>query len=297
MTTPLSQRIRELSARFEPVPTGLSPKTKPVSELKAAVFDVYGTLISSGVGDISLSQQGARDAGVCEALEACGATIRDEWADAAFGQQLLNQIRAHQQARRSQGVEYPEVDIREVWNNLIQDWQRAEMIDNIEINTEALVIEYEARANPAWPMPNLLETITTLRERGVVLGIVSNAQFFTPLLFEAFLEKPFDELGFDPQLCIWSYELLEAKPSTRLYELAAQRLADLHHLSPQQAVFVGNDMRNDIWPAAKVGFKTALYAGDQRSLRLREDDPNCSDVQPDAVLTSIEQVLDLFPHQ
>lgn len=262
--------------------------------LRAALFDVYGTLIASGVGDISLSQENARDTGVREALQACGFTVREEWADAAFGRQLVNQIRAHQQTRRDDGVEYPEVDIRAVWRDLVEDWRRAEVIEGGRADIETLAVEYEARVNPAWPMPGLDETLAALRGQGVVLGIVSNAQFFTPLLFEAFLEIPLKKLGFASELCVWSYELLEGKPSTRLYEQAAQRLYDIHQISPQEAVFIGNDIRNDIWPAAQVGFKTALFAGDQRSLRLREGEPDCSNVQPDAVMTSVNQVLNLF---
>ncbi|MDP8243768.1 MAG: HAD family hydrolase [Candidatus Hinthialibacter antarcticus] len=295
MNNALIQRIRALSAPLDPLPTGLTATVAPMPGLRAAIFDVYGTLIVSGVGDISLSQEHARDEGIREALHACGFTVRNEWADAAFGRQLLNLIHSHQQIQRDTGTEFPEVDIRAVWKDLLMDWRRAEIIEGEAVEAEILAIEYEARVNPAWPMPRLKETLDELRERGVILGIVSNAQFFTPLLFEAFLEQSLDKLGFDLDLCIWSYEHLQGKPSTQLYELAAQRLHEKYSISPQQAVFVGNDRRNDVWPAQQVGFQTALYAGDQRSLRLREDDPNCSRVQADAVLTSVDQILSLFP--
>ena len=41
----------------------------------------------------------------------------------------------------------------------------------------------------------------------------------------------------------------------------------------ERVLFVGNDMLNDVAAAAAVGLRTALFAGDQRSLRLREKDP------------------------
>ena len=51
----------------------------------------------------------------------------------------------------------------------------------------------------------------------------------------------------------------------------------------------------DIWPAAQVGYKTALFAGDGRSLRLREDDPNRAQYgQPDAIVTHLEQIPGLI---
>lgn len=294
MNKQLVERIRAVSAPLEPLPTGVGAKVAPMPGLRAMIFDIYGTLIVSGVGDISLSQDDARDAGIRDTLLACGLTLRDEWADAALGRQFLNMVRSHQRAQRARGTQHPEVDIRAVWKDLLIDWRRAELIEGEDVDPEAIAIEYEVRVNAAWPMPGLKETLAALRERGMILGIVSNAQFFTPLLFDAFLECSLEELGFDPELCVWSYENLEGKPSTRLYEIAAQRLQEKYSLQPQQAIFVGNDLRNDIGPAQRTGFKTALYAGDQRSLRLREDDPDCSGVQPDAVITAVPQVLDLL---
>ena len=50
-------------------------------------------------------------------------------------------------------------------------------------------------------MPGAAETLAALQQRGLLLGIVSNAQFYTPLMIEALLGKPPGELGFLPELC------------------------------------------------------------------------------------------------
>ncbi len=42
---------------------------------------------------------------------------------------------------------------------------------------------------------------------------------------------------------------------------------------------------------AQLGLKTALFAGDQRSLRLREHDPRCSTLEPDLIITKLSQLL------
>jgi putative hydrolase of the HAD superfamily len=57
---------------------------------------------------------------------------------------------------------------------------------------------------------------------------------------------------------------------------------------------VGNDKLNDIWPATQLGLKTALFAGDQRSLRLRENDVRCSGLEPDLVITRLSQLSDFI---
>ena len=155
---------------------------------------------------------------------------------------------------------------------------------------QLLAVEYECRVNPVWPMPNLQKALKLQKEEGRVLGIVSNAQFYTPLLFPALLETPLAALGFDPGLCVWSYELLEAKPSTRLFERVLETLAQTQGISPEQTLYVGNDRLNDIWPAAQLGCKTALFTGDRRSLRLREQDDRCRSVEPDLIIDGLLQL-------
>ena len=50
------------------VPTGAVPQLLGLKGIRAVVFDVYGTLISSGVGDISLAAQSSRDASLRASL-------------------------------------------------------------------------------------------------------------------------------------------------------------------------------------------------------------------------------------
>jgi putative hydrolase of the HAD superfamily len=121
------------------------------------------------------------------------------------------------------------------------------------------------------------------------LGIVSNAQVFTPCLFSGLTGKTTEEMGFLPGHCVWSWVKKEAKPSTRLNEEVLRRLGNPN---PVKCLYVGNDMRNDIAPASQVGMKTALFAGDQRSMRLRKGDPLVEGVVPDVVLSRLTQLLE-----
>ncbi len=152
-----------------------------------------------------------------------------------------------------------------------------------------LAVEYECRVNPVWPMPGLKKVLLRLKEAGIQLGIVSNSQFFTPLLFEAFLGASYEEAGFDRALCSWSYECLEAKPSTRLFADVCEALRE-KDIAPAACLYVGNDMLNDMWPASQLGFKTVLFAGDNRSLRLRENDSRCLGVEPNIVIDDLEKI-------
>jgi len=292
------QIFRNFSKEMTPQPSGLEPRLHTLDGIRAVLFDVYGTLFQSAVGDISLVRKDSskeREALVRESLEAAGFFVQDEVTPIA--ELFLDTIRAEQDIRREQGIAFPEVDIVGVWEDLVGQLEAYEVIrgKTTRKKLEILAMHYEARVNPVYPMPGVLDAIESALDQGCVLGIVSNAQKFTPVLFETFFEDNLRDLGFEEILCIWSYEHHVAKPSTKLYEICAERLQALDGIAAEETLFIGNDMRNDVWPAQQVGFKTGLFAGDKRSLRLREDDPDVKGVKADVVLTHLEQISECFP--
>lgn len=276
-------------------PADAAPRLPELSGIQAVVFDVYGTLFSSGVGDISLASEENRDADIREVLADNGIRVTRAAAKLRLDQTLHAIIHQHHSRRRARGIECPEVDIRSVWAEWITELATSGQIEtSAAIDIDTLVIDYETRVNPTQPMPGLAELLAELRQRGLILSIISNAQFYTPLLFEAFLGETLRELGFCPHCPVWSYQELEGKPSQRLYQLAAERLQAHHQLSPQECLYIGNDMRNDIWPAQALGFRTALFAGDQLSLRRRQDHPACRKLLADAEITELGQICQLL---
>lgn len=279
----LEARIAELSQPLEAKPTGVDPVLPKLPGVRAVVFDVYGTLLVSGSGDISLASEGSREDAACDALLAVFPELRPPENDQPIVTALHGAIR---QSHADSASDHPEVEIRVVWQSVLGQLGVEASGDQVE----KLAIEYECRVNPIWPMPALSETLEGLRDAGRGLGIVSNAQFFTPLAFEPLSGKSLAGWGFDPKICVWSYEHREAKPGTFLYERCVEALAE-QGIEPGEALFVGNDLRNDVWPAQQVGMRAALFAGDERSLRLREDDPRLAAVTPDAVVTRLDQLL------
>ena len=135
-------------------------------------------------------------------------------------------------------------------------------------------------------MPGARRLIRLCENQGTTLGIVSNAQFYTPLLFSALVGKSLPKLGLPDATSVWSYRMRAAKPSTCLFEEALSRLG----LPAQSVVYVGNDCLNDVWTARECGLRTVLFAGDRRSLRRRATDPRCQNLVPDAVITELAQL-------
>lgn len=310
MTDPkLLRRIRSLCQPRAPQPTSVGPLLGRIDGIRAVLFDVYGTLLISASGDIGVDgtqrggqggdQNGGRDRagatavalnGLLDAVGLGHAATIEAAADANLGQRLAMLIQAEHAGARALGIRDPEVDILKVWQSLLGELG----LEPSSMELARIALEYECRVNPVWPMPGSAELLATLRERGLVLGIVSNAQFYTPLILEALLGQAPTELGLDPHCSAWSYQVGEAKPSTAIYRVALQGLARAHRIRPEQVLYVGNDRRKDIGPARRLGLRTALFAGDARSLRLYEDDPGLAGVSADRITTELSQLLNII---
>lgn len=292
MEMKIAEQIRSLSSPIEPIATDIEERLSSLENVKAVVFDIYGTLIISGSGDISLAKGGSRNEAFEETFDSLGVAVESSAYSKNVSDVFFEIIEKHQHNRRQEGIRFPEVEIRAIWDSffaLSKDLGAVRSVPSPEV-VESLAVAYECRVNPVWPMPGLIDVISKLHERGLKLGIVSNAQFFTPSIFPATTGKTLQAFGFDPDLCVWSYRLREGKPSTSLYKLLASKLAE-SGIHPTETLFVGNDMRNDIWPADACGFKTALFAGDLRSLRLRERDDRVRNVKPTMIVKSLDALL------
>ena len=245
-------------------------------------------MVISASGDVGTVAAAPADAFV-EACRAVGLELTIEGTAGAAA--LVAAIEQSHVDARALGVEYPEVDIVDVWCQTLKSLQMDGSIDGevAAVDCQRLAIEYEVRVNPVWPMPGLEACLQQLRSAGRRLGIISNAQFFTPLLFPAFLQQSLSEAGFEPDLCVMSYLHRQAKPGSFLFEAASKTLQS-QGVSPGEVLYIGNDMLNDMMPAQHVGFQTALFAGDRRSLRMRVGDARVATTQPDVVLTHLDQL-------
>jgi putative hydrolase of the HAD superfamily len=277
-----------------PEPGDLEPRLQRLPEVRAILFDVYGTLVQSAAGEISLHTREDRSAPFYRLAESFPAAVSFDRVE-ALAQRYYEKIAEVHTARRALGVQHPEVDIVTVWHSLAEEFPELRQggQDGHFPQARWLALRFELEANPVAPMPGARELLRELNEAGILLGIVSNAQFYTPLLFPLLFDGTPEELGFE--YSVWSYREGEAKPSEKLYQNAADWFAKAYNLEPGSLLMVGNDLRNDVAPAAAVGMRTALFGGDKRSLRLRKDDPEYRDCEPDVILTDLTQLREVLP--
>jgi putative hydrolase of the HAD superfamily len=172
------------------------------------------------------------------------------WPDPAseeLSSALAQAIAAEHASQLAGGVLHPEVLIEAIWARLLPGREEQEY--------RFLAASWESRTRPVIPAPGCRALLRKLRRMNLALGLVSNAQFYTPLVFEALLGGRPEQIGFSPSLCIYSFQHGVAKPARELFELAAQGLAAMG-IGRNETVMVGNDLADDISPAAACGFMT-----------------------------------------
>ncbi len=293
---------RKASFPASPLPTGVTERCDPLNGIRGVVFDLYGTLFVSAAGDIGHAGADGTDdenrfRNVLSQYRLPLASGAADYSGVAVWRDCIH--RAHT-AAHARGIAYPEIDIRDIWRETISIMQHDGVLKDKTVDAamiESMALAYEAAVNPVWPMPDVGSVLAALNKRGLLMGIVSNAQFFTPFLFDALIGQSAQRLGFKPELCVWSYRLGEAKPSVRLFECLLANAAAHGIRQPAELLYVGNDMLNDVYTARQSGLRTALFAGDRRSLRLRHDDARCRSLRPDAILGNLAAIPDWLAPQ
>lgn len=261
-------------------------EARPPHTYEAVLFDIYGTLLTSQV--TTADAQASAIADICvdvfpditpPALHHCHA-IRN-----SFHQQLKHNLETLQ----ARGQKPTEVDFRNIWAQVLQkelSLGRAKHLQQVEL----FAFLYAIVTHRVWPQPDLLKTIKGLAERKIPLGVISNAQFYTPIIVSYFLDcklsfKTAIIPWFEQRLTFYSFQHGYAKPDDYFFVEAKQQLTEMG-IDPAQTLYVGNDYRNDIDSANRNGLLSVLYAGDKSTCRM-----NHPTAEPDFVVTNLEQLL------
>jgi putative hydrolase of the HAD superfamily len=255
-----------------------------MSDAKVIFWDVYGTLVTAQRGNLDALLQ--REAELRAAFER---TIKNFGLDAVparLHDLFLRGIQAEREARVTQGIAHPEVRIDEIWFKLLEKFQ-PENPPTINFAREVALF-FQRQANPTQLQPHAFDVLTALKQRGLRHGIISNAQFYTPIELSLLLRDESAcaictyESIFDPLLVFFSFDLGVAKPDLALFRRAVEALTR-ENIMPDDCVFVGNSPVNDIAPAQHFGFKTVLFAPDAV--------PE-SAAKPDLVIHNLAQLLE-----
>ncbi|MDR2579290.1 MAG: hypothetical protein LBC70_10885 [Chitinispirillales bacterium] len=249
--------------------------------VRAVVVDIYGTMVN--YWRPGFEERGRREEMLVRAFAEVADRFRMDEVLAKMNPQdppakTLNDfynglIALNHQKFASKGVEYPEVRVEEVWAVIVMMLKRngydagALVPGGEAILPRCLAAAYNFFSMGRELYPGVSGALKKLKADNIVLGILSDAQFYTPIdLTLYFRDQSGGNIGdynelFDVDLTFFSYEYGFVKPAEILFRRLAEAL-QRYHITPAQTVFAGNDFSADLAPAAAIGMRTALFCGD-----------------------------------
>ncbi len=240
--------------------------------IKALIFDIYGTiLIPFDPKAKTISDPGKTkniDNGLKKLLEILKEEFKIHLNDS---EQYISYLKEkyfklieflqNKSKEKKKEIVSPEIIIEELWKILLKE----EFNLNIsldKLSEIALLVEKEA--NPTIIERDTYKTLiwlkNDLKNKGVKIGVLSNAQSYTPKIIEENLFKysskkiNFFDI-FDKDICLFSYKLLCSKPDPIVYHTLIDKLSE-YNIPPENTLFIGNDGINDIKIPKEFGFKT-----------------------------------------
>lgn len=264
-------------------PRIVEARSELLTDIRAVVYDVYGTLVDywrPEFGDpaakrttmLAAFSKTIQRFGMADHLQAMNPADPAEVTLHDFYHGLID---LKHDLARDKGAVFPEVKIEEIWHAILLMLMRhgyQPLLKDMSETDIARCMAYTYNFNVLRRglFPGVADALAQLKERHFFNGIVSNAQFYTPIDLTLFLrdqsgDKVDDYLElFEDELIFYSYQYGNAKPGTVMIEKLYNILYELHIL-PRQVVFVGNDLIADVKLAQEAGMKSALFCGNDQS--------------------------------
>lgn len=314
----LPEYADELAQREDliwPTPPRVKPaKARPYSAelpgIRAVTWDIYGTLLQVADGRMEFDPE--PEIRLQVALEK---TIHEfnMWNSmtrkpGAPWEYMLQQYRDTLTNERLSGGgsirrgDLPHVSLAKVWVVLIERLQQKEYQydvtkhGSVEHFAEKVAFFFHSALQGTAAQENALRALRFISRRGLVQGLLSDAQPFTLLQLVRALQAqgkvpPIRRL-LQPELLVLSCALGVRKPSPSLYTDMAERLAR-NGISPAEVLHVGSRLADDLVSAKRAGFRTALFAGDTASVDAPKETLRDPESRPDRLVTNLAQIARL----
>ena len=290
-----------------PKPADLPCHNGDLSNIRAVLWDIYGTLCGAGVGDMesSMNAQDRLEAAAQATInefhlqEALATLYPNQTPGKALSQRYVQLIDQSHQRSHAMGVSSPEVVIENIWKTVIDDLSGVgyrPIYDEPTLHTAyRWGYFFDSALQKTSFYPGACECLCSLKQAGIIQGIISNAQFYTPIHLRRLIRatQQRDDLQlqdiFDDSLILFSYQLGYSKPNLAAFQIAKNILA-ARGVTAEQILYVGNDMLNDVWCASQVGMQTVFFAGDQNLTVSRKDEPRCANLRLNAIVIDIAKI-------
>ncbi len=291
-----------------PVPLDADPFIRPLPEIRAVSWCVYGTLLQIHDGRLHhlhpqvLRMQVALQKTI-EEFHMWNSMSRKPGQPWEYMlQQYTKLIEEGRLAGTKRKGDTPEIDSSKVWFKLIDRLLRNEYEYDQSIygDEEELALKvayfFHAMLQGIEATEGAASILQRVAQGGLKQGLIDDGQAFTFAQLQQALQKvdPTMALGgvVNADLVAMSFQFGIRKPSPSLYAVAAEQYRNAG-IEPGQVLYVSHRLHDDLAVAKKFGFRTALYAGDEKVCEVDVDDLRNPEIKPDRLLTEIGQVAQI----
>jgi putative hydrolase of the HAD superfamily len=127
--------------------------------------------------------------------------------------------------------------------------------------------------------PTVMETLQKLRDRGYLLGVISNSSYSYDHILR--ILKKLRIKDFFTEVLVSSHEGV-TKPHIRIFKKALSKL----DVQPEEAIFIGDNPEVDIPGAKAIGMKVFLIA---------DEKINIDRIQADGILKNLADIFTFLP--
>jgi FMN phosphatase YigB (HAD superfamily) len=317
MPLSLEQYAAYLDSRALPWPTVPEPeaaKARPhlrhLRDVRAVLWNVYGTLLAIPGGEVWFSHpqpfamQVALEKTVQE-FKMWGSMTRRPGQPSEYLATIYEQVLLKQKMASGGGNErLPELSSELLWESVIKLLMQKEyrfdagFFGSLNEFSRKVAYFFHSCLQSTACYPGAADALLRLKSRGLRQGLLGDAQTFTTLQLQRGLAAQMPTLRIeevlDSDVRFLSCELRGRKPSERIFRKVQTAVTELG-LAPEEILHVGNSVARDLVPARRLGFRTALFAGDKSTLQATADQLKDPASRPDVLLTELGQLAEVIP--
>lgn len=137
--------------------------------------------------------------------------------------------------------------------------------------------------------PDVIDTLVTLKKKGIKMGIISNTNYPYEQLSDAFIKSGLNNF-FDFAIYSNQPNMLK-KPAPTMFIKSLEYIKSTGNtIIPSRILYVGNKYDRDIVGASQCKFKTALITRNRLCLDLDQ----IKSIYPTHIISKIEQICNLL---